>query len=320
MRFEFYHPGINVARTLMVDGVADSRLNMSHWPGNRTPEHLKADTSTEICLNLAADPYADRLFENIEIVSNNHFDTDGLLSSWTALHPKEALFHREFLVAAAQAGDFGWYTTPQAVKFDLVVSGFEGSDRSPLHNRLAGLNDTQKYQLLYEHLLGEMPGLMENFESRYRDLWTEEFKALEQARSALNNGAGQWRHHPAEGLAVFQTDKEFPLTSRFNHASSDRLLTLLNSPDGLRCEFHFDVITWFETVHVQKKPRLDLTPLASQLNALEKRGEVTWKADPLEELYPCLSLCDGNGNSANTSLPAESIENAFVSFFRAAER
>ena len=37
----------------------DDGLNLSHWPGNRTPAHLKADTTTEMALKLARDPGRD---------------------------------------------------------------------------------------------------------------------------------------------------------------------------------------------------------------------------------------------------------------------
>jgi len=318
MRFEFYHPKIDRARTMMVDGVEESRLNMSHWPGNRTPEHLKADTSTEICLKLAADPYADRLFENVEIVSNNHFDTDGLLSCWAALHPQDALRHCDFLIAAAQAGDFGWHTTPEAVKFDLVVSAFEDPERSPLRAQFSGLDQVQKYQLIYDALLESLPALLKDFESSYGALWEEEFAVLEEAREALKNGAGEWRRHPAEGLSVFRTGKEFPLTSRFNQSEADRLLTFVQGQDGVHCEFCYDIVTWFETTSLVKKPRLDLTRLVERLNEAEKRGDAQWCCDALEALYPGVSLCDTDGNPVPTRLPMDWIEDEFVGFFREA--
>src|SRR5512134_135881 len=55
-RFEYYHAGLDPARTLVVDGIAEAALNLSHWPGNRTPRRYRADTTTEMALRLAEDP------------------------------------------------------------------------------------------------------------------------------------------------------------------------------------------------------------------------------------------------------------------------
>ena len=68
-------------------------------------------------LEFRGSPEADDQWANAVVV-NNHFDTDGLLSIWVLLDPREAMAHRDLLVAAAEAGtstngrcsieDFGW--------------------------------------------------------------------------------------------------------------------------------------------------------------------------------------------------------------------
>src|SRR2546426_6695768 len=84
--------------------VAGASLQLSHWQGNETPADLKADTSTEIALRFVESQRAAVWTE--AAVINNHFDTDGLLSVWTLLHPEEAQARRALLVAPAEAGDF----------------------------------------------------------------------------------------------------------------------------------------------------------------------------------------------------------------------
>ena len=79
MRFEFYHSGLDSLPKLSVDGTVGNSIHFSHWQGNETPGEVKADTSTEILLNLAASPNKARLTRGIELVTNNHFDTDGVL-------------------------------------------------------------------------------------------------------------------------------------------------------------------------------------------------------------------------------------------------
>src|ERR1043166_2697847 len=109
MRFEFYNSGIENVPKLSVDGTVSNSIHFSHWEGNRTPAPVKADTSTEIALNLVASPERERLTEGIELVTNNHFDTDGVLSVWTVLKGERAVELQEKLIAAAEAGDFSEY-------------------------------------------------------------------------------------------------------------------------------------------------------------------------------------------------------------------
>src|SRR3989442_15886315 len=54
MKFEFYHPGLDDVPKLSVDGTVANSVHFSHWEGNETPAELRADTSTEIALNLVA--------------------------------------------------------------------------------------------------------------------------------------------------------------------------------------------------------------------------------------------------------------------------
>src|SRR5829696_2063571 len=91
---------------LSVDGTVDNALHLSHWEGNTTPEELRADTSTEIALNFVGWPGRDEWARGVEVVTNNHFDADGVLSVWSVLGGERASGLRRELIAAAEAGDF----------------------------------------------------------------------------------------------------------------------------------------------------------------------------------------------------------------------
>ena len=112
MRFEFYHPGLADVPKLSVDGTVDNSVHFSHWQGNTTVAEVKADTSTEIALNLVSSPNRDELTHGIGLVTNNHFDTDGVLSVWTVLNGEHALGLRDKLIAAAEAGAALLYEVP----------------------------------------------------------------------------------------------------------------------------------------------------------------------------------------------------------------
>src|SRR6267142_6152264 len=110
MRFEYYSDAMADVPKLSVDGTVDNAIHFSHWQGNETPASVKADTSTEIALNLVAAPDRDELTQGIDLVTNNHFDTDGVLSVWTVLTGEPALEFRELVIPAAEAGDFSEFT------------------------------------------------------------------------------------------------------------------------------------------------------------------------------------------------------------------
>src|SRR5918992_753321 len=99
MRFEFYHAGLDDVQKLSVDGTVSNSIHFSHWQGNETPAAVKADTSTEIALNLVSSSERERLTLGVDLITNNHFDTDGVLSVWTVLNGAVALKYRDKLIA-----------------------------------------------------------------------------------------------------------------------------------------------------------------------------------------------------------------------------
>ena len=97
-------------------------------------------TSTEIALNLVGSPDIQELSQGIELVTNNHLDTDGVLSVWTMLVGERAQDLRQQLIAAAENGDFSEYTNENAVRASIVIQGSDSpTDKSgsPLAQQIA---------------------------------------------------------------------------------------------------------------------------------------------------------------------------------------
>src|SRR5256712_11964637 len=141
MMFEFYCDAIADVPKLSVDGTVDNAIHFSHWKGNETPASVKADTSTEIALNVVASSSRNELTKGIDLVTNNHFDTDGVLSVWTMLNGEHALPLRNKLIAAAEAGDFSEFSSEDGERTSIVIQGSDSpTDKSapPLASKLAG--------------------------------------------------------------------------------------------------------------------------------------------------------------------------------------
>ena len=116
MRFEAYHDGLEDERKISVDGLVPNGLCFTHWPGNSTPAEFKGDTSTEIIVKLLQSGRFADVTRGYEIITNNHFDTDGVLPSWLLLNPDASPDLFPAMIAAAQAGDFLWMDDERAAE------------------------------------------------------------------------------------------------------------------------------------------------------------------------------------------------------------
>ena len=129
---------------LSVDGYFGAPgLNLSHWPGNETPEDLRHDLSTGSALLFAHldEAERERRAAGCVAVANNHSDTDGLCATYAVLQPTEALSRERELLDAAAAGDFFQVPNEQAFCIDPLVSRWREPTTSPIAARLAECPD-----------------------------------------------------------------------------------------------------------------------------------------------------------------------------------
>lgn len=306
-RFSYYRATLDPDRTLLVDGFEPKGRHLSHWPGNRTPAPYRADTTTEMALRLAADPVREEFLAGIDVVSNNHLDTDGLLSAWAVLDPREALHHRRFLVDAARAGDFGTFTSADAVKFDLVVTAFGDPERSPLSARLRGVDEWERNQLVYEDLFSRLPDLFYGVDA-HRGLWQEEFEAIVHSFQRIRDGAARVREYPRSHLSVLETDEDLETMARFDSCRFHRILTAWRDGRGYRYELAHHIFSWFDTVTPPRGDRIDLSPLARSLNEVEPAREGRWIYTGNDDLSARLFLTDSEGDATVSGLPLQRVE------------
>jgi len=313
--FAYYDEGLHPDQTLVVDGLVSRGPSLSHWPGNRTPERYRADTTTEMALRLAEDPRREEFLSGIRVVSNNHFDTDGLLSVWAVLHPGEALRHRRFLVDAARAGDFGTFTSADAVKFDLMVTTFGEPGRSPLRSRVGGGSEREWQQGIYDHLLSNLPGLFYTTQA-HREMWQEPFESIVHSFERVRDGAAKIREYPGSCLSVIETEEDLEPMARFDSCRFHRMLTAQRDGRGYRFELAHHIFSWFDTVTQPRGARIDLAACASQLNAIDPSREGSWIYTGNEDLAARLFRADDAGSSTVSGLPLRRVEEFLVASLR----
>lgn len=226
--------------------VAGAALHLSHWAGNQTPERYRRDTSTESALAYAAEPDDAAL----EVVVNNHVDTDGILSCWALVRPDEAARHAPLLVAAAEAGDFEeWPDDDRGLWLDAAVR----------HLAEAAGDDT----LAYPAVFAELDALCRDLEGR-RALWQDEWQTLTAGLERVRTGAVSVAAHGKVTLFVHgRGEQELPGPVVFRHTprGTTRLVLAFEQDDGT-WEYRIERPrhAWAETV---VRPRLPSPPAAA---------------------------------------------------------
>src|SRR5262245_21360825 len=154
---------------IIVDGAPNefTKLTLSHWPKSPTPADLKDDLSAQIVFHYLDQP---RFHLDVEAVSNNHFDEDGLVSLFTILNPERASFWRELLIDIAAAGDFGTYRFPEADRIAFTIAAYADREKSPLPREIFQQSYLETTAALYSELLKLLPEIISNPE-KFRKMW-----------------------------------------------------------------------------------------------------------------------------------------------------
>ncbi|MCK6448722.1 MAG: hypothetical protein L6Q99_20195 [Planctomycetes bacterium] len=250
-------------------------LNLSHWPGNRTPEALRHPLSTGSVLAFAKLPEAERarLVGDARIVVNNHYDTDGMLALFAFLRPEVALRHERALLAGAAAGDFFEAPNDDAVALDAVIGAFADTERSPLAARFAGLGAYPRFELAAHAVLERLPEWLERGLARERELWQPAIEGLARGRAELSRATRDELVHldwtvwtSTDALGPFDPGRH----ALFGSTGADRVLTLGPRRDGTLARFLIGTRSWFDGTRETRLPRPDLAELAQRLNELER--------------------------------------------------
>jgi hypothetical protein len=328
MRFEYYHSGLDDVRKLSVDGTVSNSIHFSHWEGNRTPLAVKADTSTEIALNLVGSPEREQLTEGVELVTNNHFDTDGVLSVWTVLTGEGALELREKLIAAAEAGDFSEYSSQDGVRASIVIQGSDVSvpgeeSGSPLVRQLAGgasADDARSYELI----LPEVERVLTRTDD-YEPLWRNVWQRIETAMESFARGASLVEEDVATGLSLITltpglygsqgfspTRHAAPFTAISANARGQVFLIALPMMNGWGYRVDYPYYSWAETIVRPPVKQRDFKKLIARLNELERlkahvgSAEGHWVLDS-QEMTSAIKFMDQSGTLCASTLAPDVV-------------
>ena len=331
MRFEFYTEALEDVPKLSVDGTVDNSIHFSHWQGNSTAPELKADTSTEIALNLAASPNRAVLTKGIELVTNNHFDSDGVLSVWTVLNGERALTYRDLLIAAAEAGDFSEHSSDDGVRVSIAIQGSDqaspnNDDGSPLARLLAG-EEVDDDARAYELVLPEVERLLSNIND-YEPLWREGWERVGAAIESFELGQSSVREYSGislitlapelfDGVGFSPTKHSAPYTAISKYARGELLVIAIPTSGGWFYRIDYPYYSWAETVVRPQVKRRDLTSALQVLQSEENNREGSWQTDD-REMTSAVKFLDSGRTLTASRLEPEVVVNALRSSFSVA--
>src|SRR6267143_440137 len=282
MRFEYYSERLANVPKLSVDGTVDNAIHFSHWKDNETPASVKADTSTEIALNLVAAADRDELTQGIDLVTNNHFDTDGVLSVWTVLTGERALELRDKLIAAAEAGDFSELSTQEGVRASIVIQGSDSPTDlgSPLATQLAGEpvdDDARAYELVLPHVERVLTRTND-----YASLWVDPWNRIAAALDSFAKGRSRVDEDDEAKISLVTLAPEIfspvgfkptrhcaPFTAISHHARGEVFLIATPLDGGWAYRIDYPYYSWAETIVRPAIRRRDLGVLIDELNEIE---------------------------------------------------
>lgn len=311
MRFLPYDQ-IDSVPNVIVDGARTKHtiLTLSHWPKSGTPVELKADTSAEIVFT-----YLDssQFHVHADVVSNNHFDEDGLVGIFTMLTPAEAERHRDLLIDVARAGDFGTFSDRRAARIVFTLSAYADADTSPLPSSLFTCPYAERAGELYVRLLDILPRLLTNLHD-YRPLWESEDEKLSASEELIDQGIVTIEELPELELAVIRMPQDL-VPRRVHRFTQQRLAgchpfalhnrtrcTRLLVLQGRQVELQYRYEGWVQMISMRPLPRVDLSDLANELNQ-DEDAVGRWVFDGVDQITPRLHF----EGSAGTSIPVEDI-------------
>jgi hypothetical protein len=254
------------------------------------------------------------------LVSNNHFDQDGLAGVYALTEPEDALEREALLVDLAGAGDFGTYRDRRAARVSMVLAAWADRSRTPLDLPTA---DEDRVATLYGDALARLPELCDHPE-RHRDLWADEDASLATSERLIADGEVKVVEHADVDLAVFDVPDDVSLMGghRFAHDwvgglhpfainnATDRFAVLTRRGRSYRLTYRYE--GW---VQYRSRPvfaRRDLALLATELNGDESTGE--WRYESSAGLSPRLQLT----GAEESSIAPDRFVDRLVAFLAAA--
>ncbi len=278
---------------MVVDSPYPRGLNLTHLYSERVPSHLRANTSTETVLKWIAleDSQKVELGGWPSYVTCNHWDIDGFLAVWSAMHPRIAASHRPELIAAAHLGDFREFdpSTGYGLWALKICSLLNHVERSTFCLPFGDLGDaTIEHEVArrkFEYFLPRFAQWLEKID-HYRLLWEDEYNQVMTDLRKLTDGTASIEEVPEFDMTILRSREPLHYYAGFNRARGGLVFSVITSKPYFEVEYRYE--TSVGRLDREHNERIDLSEFAHFLNGIERSHNVHWVFDNLNEGGPTL--------------------------------
>jgi hypothetical protein len=283
-------------KSIVVDGTPHpgTQLILSHWRGSGTPTHLLRDTSAEIVLDFLEN---NKISSNLEFVSNDHFDQDGLIGIFSILNPEYSLSIKPLLIDIAEAGDFSKYRDRKAARIHFTIASMV--ERISNQESNMNLENSKRSALLYQEILPKLRHIIEQTE-RYREYWKIEDDFLQRSEENIEKGIIKITEDNENKIAFVDItgdllsesyhwatfNKQAPVHDMAIHNRTPHVQLVYRQ--GKKYGFKYRYESWVTFQSYKFPLRVDLFPLCLQLNSMEKNPG-HWTFSGANDLVPVLA-------------------------------
>jgi hypothetical protein len=296
---------------VFVDGLRapGTVLELSHWPGNRTPAALKGDVSVQAVLSMLhrPDDEQERLLAGAQGVTCDHYDLDGLLSVFCLTRPEFALEYADLLAGVGLCDDFDIYTDELSVQACLTLLRAEQDVSVP-----APVSVGQATTALFTAMLDRVEECLLRPQAQ-RHRWEQEWADIVRSAQYLD------RHPLAlteNGDLAILRDAGEPLHEYAVHARTTAGHTLRLRPDGKHSlRFRYESFVDLQTRKAAPRIRGDI--LADRLNDGERNG--IWFCESPATATPLMQLYRDDAVPASSDYDEDELERRVLAFFLEAQ-
>jgi hypothetical protein len=284
MKFRPYYE-LDGHSNIIVDGAPhkDSKLVLSHWKASGTKPEFIRDTSAQIVLDYLE---SHELPKDLEYVSNDHFDEDGLVGIFSILNKDYALANKELLIDIATAGDFANFKQERAAKIVFTINHLLDKSSGFVADEVFDWPYPKMAAHFYKLMLDELPKIIENLPD-YQSAWGPEFNRLKKTEEQIANQEISIKELPEHQVVIVDYGKiEFTDIHKmaiYNKTKSTQVV--YKSMNKFRFQYRYE--GWVQLSSFRQPLRVDLAPLAAALNKLET-GENKWQYDGSNKITPAL--------------------------------
>ncbi|MAY83288.1 MAG: hypothetical protein CMP59_04065 [Flavobacteriales bacterium] len=266
---------------VVVDGLHPQKTVLSHWKGANVHAEVEADTSGEIAINAI-----EKGFPGVEApyVSATHFDIDGFVGVFALFYPELTLKYKSAMIEMARIGDFREYL-PKNEGSDLALKlccWMNKVEKDMFYRPFEEKDEIKSCVPKFEYFLKIFPDVLQQID-QYKTDWEAEYMRVKEDMHLLQE------EERVNELGLIIRKAAQPLHYYALFSETEGLDMVLSIYPSNRYELECKYTTWIDLASRPNLPRVDLRPLAEQLNQIEASEQI-WEVDRITDTGPILRL------------------------------